>query len=97
MRYEFHPEALQEYDEAAHYYAKQKTDLDLRFIRAVETTIEVILDDPSRWRAFHGDVRRCFTRIFPYGILYTIEADYVLIVAVAHFSREPGYWEHRLA
>ena len=29
--------------------------------------------------------------------LYTIEDDYVLIVAVAHCSREPGYWKHRIA
>ena len=55
MRYEFHPEALGEYDEAGHYYARQKPGLDLQF-----------------------------------------EPDYVLIVAVAHCSREPGYWKHRI-
>jgi len=49
-----------------------------------------------RWRKFDEDVRRCLTRVFPYAILYTIEEDYILIVAVAHFSREPGYWKYRI-
>ncbi len=97
MRYEFHPEALEEYDEAAHYYAQQQPGLDLRFIVSVENAIEVILEDPLRCRLFDEDVRRCLTRVFPYGILYTIESDFVLIVALAHCSREPGYWKHRIA
>ncbi len=97
MTYEFHPEALEEYDGAAHYYAHQQPGLDLRFIVCVENAIEVILEDPLKWRPFDEDVRRCLTRVFPYGILYTIEADFVLIVAVAHCSREPGYWRHRIA
>ncbi len=96
MRYEFHPEALAEYEEASHYYAEQQPDLDLRFISSIEHAIKLILDEPTRWRTFDEDVRRCLTRIFPYGILYTIEPDFVLIVAVMHCSREPGYWKHRL-
>ena len=96
MKYEFHPEALEEYEESAHFYAEPQPGLDLRYIGCVENAIEVILEDPLRWRVFAEDVRRCFTRVFPYGILYTIEPDYVLIVAVAHCSRKPGYWKHRI-
>lgn len=96
MRYEFHPEALAEYDEAARYYAEQQPDLDLRFIYSIEQTIERILESPMRWRTFEEDVRRCLARTFPYGVLYTIEPDFVLIVAVMHCSREPGYWKHRM-
>jgi hypothetical protein len=69
--------------------------LELRFIVAVENAIEIILEDPMRWRPFDDDVRRCLTRVFPYGILYTVEPDFILIIAVAHCSREPGYWKHR--
>lgn len=35
MRYEFHPEALDEYNEPAHYYAERQPGLDLRFIVSV--------------------------------------------------------------
>jgi hypothetical protein len=29
-------------------------------------------------------------------VLYTVEADFILIVAVMHSSREPGYWKRRI-
>jgi plasmid stabilization system protein ParE len=96
MRYEFHPEALEEYDDAGRYYARQQSGLDLRFIICVEEAIELIREDPFRWRFIDEDIRRCLTRVFPYGILYTIETEFILIIAVAHCSREPGYWKHRV-
>ena len=96
MRYEFHPAALAEYDEAATYYATRHPGLELRFIEAVEQVILCIREAPDRWRVLDGDVRRCLARVFPYAVLYTIEADYVLIVAVMHGHREPGYWRRRI-
>ena len=66
---------------------------DVNVIAEPRDTIEVEItpyDDKG------GEGRRASTRVFPNGILYTIESDYVLIVAVAHRSRAPGYWQHRL-
>ena len=97
MKFEFHPEALAEYQHAGHYYARQQPGLDRRFVASVEEAIHSILGNPLRWRCYDRDVRRCLTKIFPYGVLYTVESDFVLIVAVAHGSREPGYWKHRRA
>jgi hypothetical protein len=51
---------------------------------------------PFAWRVIDEDVRRCLIRPFPYGVLYTIEPEQILIVAVMHLSREPGYWLRRL-
>jgi hypothetical protein len=34
-------------------------------------------------------------RVFPFGILYTFEPEFILILAVAHLAREPGYWLSR--
>lgn len=95
MRHEFHPEAYAEYEETARYYAERDPELADRFIAAVEEAIERICDSPARWRLIDEDVRRCLTRVFPYGVLYTIEAEFVLIVAVMHCSREPDYWRTR--
>lgn len=96
MRYGFHPDALEEYNQAGYYYARKEPGLDLRFIVAIEKAVDAILANPLRYRFIEEDVRRCLARVFPYAILYTIEEDYILIVAVAHCSREPGYWKHRL-
>ena len=97
MNFEFHPEALDEYQEASRYYAERDPQLARRFIQSVEDAIGRVIDTPDRWRIVDEDVRRCLTRVFPYGILYTIETDYVLIVAVMHCSREPGYWKSRIS
>jgi len=97
MKHRFHPEALEEYEDSACYYAGRQEGLELRFIECVESTIRLILRDPWRWRCFEDDVRRCLTPVFPSGILYTIEEDFILIIAVMHCSREPGYWRHRIA
>jgi toxin ParE1/3/4 len=97
MKWDFHPEALDEYESAASYYAERDPELQLRFIESIENSIERILEAPTRWRVIDEDVRRCIAQVFPYGVLYTIEADFVLIVAVMHFSREPGYWKQRIA
>ena len=97
MRCEFHPEALAEYEAAALYYAERDPAVGQRFVAAVEDAIDRILAAPTRWRLLDDDVRRCLTRVFPYGVLYTIEPDLVLVVAVTHCSRAPGYWKRRVA
>jgi plasmid stabilization system protein ParE len=96
VRYEFHPEALDEYEDAARYYAGCHEGLELRFIASVESALGQVVEAPTRWRPFEQDVRRCLVRVFPYAVLYSIELDYVLIIAVMHYSREPDYWRHRI-
>jgi len=95
MKHEFHPEALADYEAAIAYYAERNPDVARRFIAVVEDAIDRILEAPTRWRIMDDHVRRCLTRVFPYGVLYSIEVDSVLILAVMHCSREPGYWKTR--
>ena len=95
MRYVFHPEALSEYAEAVQYYTEQRVEVAQAFINEIEDTVYRIKEAPIRYAAIDEDVRRCMARRFPYGVLYTIEQNYVLILAVMHCSREPGYWRNR--
>ncbi len=86
MRYEFYPEALDEYEDAARYYAGCQEGLELRFIACAESAFRHVSVAPTRWRVFEEDVRRCLVHVFPYAVLYSIESDYVLIIAVMHCS-----------
>jgi toxin ParE1/3/4 len=97
MTYEFHPEAPLEYREAATFYGARRAGLGATFTLEVEAAIERVVQSPERWRVVEQDVRRCLTHTFPYGILYTIEEESILIVAVMHLRRRPGYWRNRLA
>lgn len=96
MKYAFHPEAHFEYLAAASYYDGEQPGLGARFSMEVEAAIARIVEAPLRWPVFEDDVRRCMTRTFPYAILYSVEHDSILILAVMHCSRRPGYWKRRL-
>lgn len=96
MRYEFHPAALREFQFAATYYESQQCGLGVRFMEAVKSAVEHIVASPQSWRVLEENVRRYLIKVFPYAVLYTVENDYVLIVAIMHCNREPGYWHHRI-
>ena len=70
MRWEFHPEALQEYREAAEYYAARDPALALRFVEAVEDAIRRIQERPSAWRVLEDDVRRFGAITAPVDLLH---------------------------
>jgi toxin ParE1/3/4 len=95
MRYVFHPEALTEYAEAVQYYTQQRVEVAQAFIDAVEDAVYRIKESPARYKVIDEEIRQCATRKFPYEIVYTVEQDYILILAVMHCSRKPRYWENR--
>lgn len=97
MNFAFHPEALAEFEDAALYYAQKQPGLELRFIASVEACIQRITQRPSSYPALEQDIRRCLTRVFPYAVLYTVEPEFILIVAVMHCHRKPNYWRERIA
>jgi len=41
-------------------------------------------------------VRRFLLRRFPYAVVYLELANEIRILAIAHTSREPGFWRQRL-
>ena len=47
MKYKFHPEALEEYREAANRYADREPELGLRFIEAVQTAVQQVVEAPA--------------------------------------------------
>lgn len=96
MKHAFHPEAAREFAEAVKFYRQRGRHLGKRFDQEVRVAIAKILAAPHRWRILEEDVRRYLVRVFPYSVLYTVETDYVLIIAIMHGKRQPGYWRNRL-
>lgn len=92
----FHPEANIEFLDAIEYYEKCERGLGEEFSLEVFSTIQKIKTYPNTWPAFNKNLRRCLTNRFPYGIIYTIEADRILILAIMHLHRKPNYWENRV-
>lgn len=62
----------------------------------VYSTIEQIVACPEAWVILEEEVRKCLTRRFPYGVLYTKEPEGIFILAVMHLHRDPDYWKNKL-
>jgi hypothetical protein len=96
MNYEFLGEARDEFWEAALYYESKEVGLGIRFRVEIAHVVEHIAADPYLWREQPGGYRRVNCPVFPYYVAYFIRADKIVIAAVAHGHRLPGYWRQRV-
>jgi toxin ParE1/3/4 len=93
---ELHPLADEEVVEAAVFYNVVRQGLGDDFLQPFDRAVEAIRRDPMRWPVREFGTRRYVMRRFPYAIRYLIKPELVFVVAVAHTSREPGYWKDRV-
>lgn len=96
MRVELHPLVLEELKRDARYYESCRRGLGRRFSECVYAAFDEIAESPSAWPVLEGDARRYLLRIFPYAVLYSLEQDCALVVAVMHCRRRPCYWRDRV-
>lgn len=95
MSFSFYSEAEKELNEAIDYYNERQSGLGVDFVEEVYAAIENIISFPYAWAALSKNTRRCLVNRFPYGIIYQIKQDEILIIAVMQLNREPGYWIKR--
>lgn len=93
--YTFHPEADAELEEAAVFYESRLAGLGKSFAAEVERTIALVREFPEAGSQVGTRRRRVLVARFPYSIVYRQDPDAVVIVAVAHQRRRPGYWRRR--
>jgi len=96
-RVRFFREASEEIEEAAKWYGRRSPAAEAAFLRDLDDAVAAILDAPQRWTAFVDGTSRYVFRKFPYSLIYFVDEDVVVIVAVAHDKRQPGYWRGRTA
>ncbi len=87
--------ARQELEDAVRYYEVQYSSLGHRFKEEVKKAALRIAEYPQAWSIERGDVRKCLLHKFPYKLMYSVEEDHILIIAVAHQHRKPDYWVGR--
>jgi len=91
----FHAEAEEELQSAEEFYESLSEGLGVRFLDEVEQGLAAIAESPDMWPVLSGQIRRFLLRPFPYGLLYRALPERVLVLAVMHLHREPGYWKSR--
>jgi len=96
VKIEFLEAAQAELDDAFEWYEAQQKNLGVQFINEFEAAIKRISIYPESYVLIDNEIRRCLIKRFPYGILYGIQSDTIVIIAVAHLHRKPNYWKERL-
>lgn len=92
----FLPPAEEEMVAAAQYYEARSHGLGADFLDEVQHNVKAISTNPRTAPVIKAGIRRRLLKRFPFGILYAVEPDTVVVLAVMHLRRRPGYWEERV-
>ena len=96
FKVEFHRLATNDYDDAVKWYAERSASTAQRFKEAVDEAILRISQAPESLPRISGHYRRVRVQRFRYILVFRQrQPDEMVIVAVAHTSRRPGYWRRR--
>jgi plasmid stabilization system protein ParE len=87
--------AEEEMIEAALFYQQRATGLGVDFLDDVQRTINAVRSHPGLGVRIGEQLRRALLQKFPYSLIYAKEPEEIVIVAVAHQRRRPGYWKAR--
>lgn len=96
MKILFDELAKAELEDAVIYYEFELVGLGAEFKDEVKHGLLRIRDFPEAWAKEKDDIRHYLLHKFPYKILYSIEKNYIYIIAIAHCHRRPNYWIERI-
>jgi hypothetical protein len=93
--------AAEEAAEAAAWYEMQRPGLGTEFERAVNTALDLLEEEIVPLASVPGTAgergaKRLILKRFPYDVVVRERGDEVVVIALAHHSRRPGYWRDRL-
>ena len=90
--------ASAELAEAIRWYEQQRSGLGGELFDAISETIDLIRTHPDIGtpRTTRRPSRQLRVNRFPYYVVYRVREEDIYVVAVAHTSRRPDYWKHRL-
>jgi plasmid stabilization system protein ParE len=98
MHVRFHPDAQHELADAAVWYEQRREGLGSELQRRVRDALKRIASNPAAWPRWPElpEVRVYPLSRFPFLLPYFLDEALLVILAVAHGRRRPGYWQNRL-
>lgn len=90
-----HASARDETNETTRWYAARSTNAGQRFRDEILTSLRKAASSPLLFPAYLHDTRRIFLRRFPYFIVFLDQPEEIIVLAVAHAKRRPGFWQKR--
>lgn len=77
------------------FYEDLRTGLGEALIGEVDRQLERLRAFPEVGSPVGGGLRRTLLDGFPFQLIYAVENRAIVVVAVAHQSRRPGFWAGR--
>lgn len=85
--YRFLHLAEEEMTEASLFYEAASAGLGRDFLDDVERVIDGLREHHQLGHAVGRGLRRMLLHRFPFSVVYSVEADAILVIAVAHYGR----------
>lgn len=89
-------EAEADYRSGIDFYAEESVEVARAFAREFRAVIGLLRERPLIGAPHVEGTRRKVLTRFPYAVVYDVEEDRVVVIAIAHHSRDPEYWLDRL-
>ncbi len=89
------PEAEADIEDAARWYEERRKGLGDEFLDEVIHTLGSVEENPDLYARVHDEVRQAVTHRFPFAVLYIVDDDHAVVVAVMHARRNPAEWKSR--
>jgi plasmid stabilization system protein ParE len=83
--------------EAVDWYEARSLGLGAEFLRSLDAALASVEREPLSHAIVHANFRRALLRRFPYGLIYEISRDEILIAACIHGRRDPRRWQERMS
>jgi plasmid stabilization system protein ParE len=93
---DFLPAAEIDLDNTTDWYTRFNKELANDFLNKVNIAIQTILSNPKQFQKIYKTYRKVNLARFPYKIIYKIEMQSIIIVAVSHHKRSQAHWKKRL-
>ena len=95
IKYRYLAPARGELRNAAHYYRERSRRVASSFMISAQEAIDQIAEFPESAPVIRGQVRGKVVSRFPYTLMYRVEDNVILVLAVAHQKQRPEYWIDR--
>lgn len=88
--------AQREVDDAVLWYDNQLERGGRGFLDELDRAVRLIKSYPLALTEIEPGIRRCLLARFPYALIYGVDQETIVVIAVSHLHQRPRYWADRV-
>ena len=93
MKVEVSSSAWEDIRSAVAFYLEQGADLATAFLDDFDSACSLAKEFPEIGSPLEDGNRKIVLQSFPHTLIYRVEGERILVFAVGHQRRKPGYWK----